>query len=135
MKASKTIAALQGEVEQRTKANAEADAALGQRLDGLQQALDARVKAATEAVPLPDDVALYIASVYALHYQVSRVFDPFHMLLLGGTTLVVAGSIAMAAAGTPMVWCLAVLALAPWVTVVGYETVGYRHGERVRERL
>ncbi len=30
-----------------------------------------------------------------------------------------------------MVWCLAVLALAPWVTVVGYETVGYRHGERV----
>ncbi|TXN04212.1 translation initiation factor 2 [Methylobacterium sp. WL64] len=48
--ASKTIAALQGEVEQRTKANATADAALGQRLDSLQQALDARVKAATEAV-------------------------------------------------------------------------------------
>ena len=33
-----------------------------------------------------------------------------------------------------MVWCLAVLALAPWVTVVGYETVGYRHGEQ-RARL
>lgn len=48
--ASKKIAALQGEVEQRTKANADADAALGQRLDSLQQALDARVKAATEAV-------------------------------------------------------------------------------------
>lgn len=48
--ASKKIAALQGEVEQRTKSNAEADAALGQRLDSLQQALDARVKAATEAV-------------------------------------------------------------------------------------
>jgi hypothetical protein len=48
--ASKKIAALQGQVEQRTKANAEADAALGQRLDSLQQALDSRVKAATEAV-------------------------------------------------------------------------------------
>ncbi|WP_313901193.1 translation initiation factor 2 [Methylobacterium sp. J-048] len=48
--ASQKIAALQGEIEQRTKANAEADAALGQRLDTLQQALDARVKAATEAV-------------------------------------------------------------------------------------
>lgn len=48
--ASKKIAALQGQVEQRTKANAEADAALGQRLDALQQALDSRVKAATEAV-------------------------------------------------------------------------------------
>ena len=37
-------------MEQKTKANAEADAALGQRLDALQQTLDARVKAATEAV-------------------------------------------------------------------------------------
>ena len=46
-----------------------------------------------------------------------------------------AASIAMAAAGAPMVWCLAVLALAPWVSVVGYETVGYRHGERVLARL
>ena len=85
----------------------------------------------TVAVP----VALYVLSIYALHYQLSRVFDPFHLLLLGGTAVVVAASIAMAAAGAPMVWCLAVLALAPWVTVVGYETVGYRHGERVLERL
>ena len=30
-----------------------------------------------------------------------------------------------------MVWCLAVLALAPWVTVVGYETVGHRHNAEV----
>lgn len=44
------LAALQGEVESRTKANAEADQALGQRLDALQKALDERVKAATEAV-------------------------------------------------------------------------------------
>jgi hypothetical protein len=34
-----------------------------------------------------------------------------------------------------MVWCLAVLSLAPWVTVVGYETVGYRHGEESVARL
>jgi low temperature requirement protein LtrA len=85
----------------------------------------------TVAVP----VALYIASSYALHYQLGRVFDPFHLLLLGGTALVVVASITMAWAEVPMVWCLAVLTLAPWVTVVGYETVGYRHGERVRDRL
>ncbi|WP_346016940.1 uroporphyrinogen-III synthase [Methylobacterium sp. GC_Met_2] len=48
--ASKKLAALQGEVEQKTKANADADAALGQRLDALQQTLEGRVKAATEAV-------------------------------------------------------------------------------------
>ena len=44
------LAALQGEVETRTRANAEAGQALGQRLDALQKALDERVKAATEAV-------------------------------------------------------------------------------------
>jgi low temperature requirement protein LtrA len=85
------------------------------------------------AVAVP--VSLYIASVYVLHYQLGRVFDPFHLLLLGGTALVVAGSITMAATGAPMVWGLALLSLAPWVTVVGYETVGYRHGERVLDRL
>lgn len=47
---SQKLAALQGEVEQKTKANADADAALGQRLDTLQQTLEGRVKAATEAV-------------------------------------------------------------------------------------
>jgi low temperature requirement protein LtrA len=80
-------------------------------------------------------VFLYVLTLYALHYWLGRVFDPFHLLLLGGTALVVGASVALAAAGAPMVWCLAVLALAPWVTVVGYETVGYRHGERVVERL
>jgi uroporphyrinogen-III synthase len=48
--ASQKLAALQNEVAQKTKANADADTALGQRLDALQQALDQRVKAATEAV-------------------------------------------------------------------------------------
>jgi hypothetical protein len=72
-----------------------------------------------------------VASIYALHYQLARVFDPFHFLLLGGTALVIGASITMAVVGTPMVWCLAVLTLAPWVSVVGYETIGYRHGERV----
>jgi low temperature requirement protein LtrA len=85
----------------------------------------------TVAVP----VALYVVSIYALHYHLSRVFDPFHLLLLGGTAVVVAAAVTMAAVGAPMVWCLAVLTLAPWVTVVGYETVGYRHGERVPARL
>jgi hypothetical protein len=78
---------------------------------------------------------LYIVSIYVLHYWLGRVFDPFHLLLLGGTALVVGGAVTLAATGGPMVWCLAVLALAPWVSVVGYETVGYRHGERVLERL
>jgi low temperature requirement protein LtrA len=85
----------------------------------------------TVAIP----VALYAVSIYALYYLLSRVFDPFHLLLLAGTALVAVASIAMAVAGVAMVWCLAVLALTPWVTVVGYETVGYRHGEESLARL
>jgi hypothetical protein len=85
------------------------------------------------AVAIP--VGLYVVSIYVLYYQISRIFDPFHLLLLAGTGVVAAASIAMAAAGTPMVWCLAVLALTPWVTVIGYETVGYRHGEESVARL
>jgi hypothetical protein len=85
----------------------------------------------TVAVP----VGLYVVLVYGLYYQLTRVFDPFHLLLLAGTAVVAVASVVMAAAGVPMVWCLAALALTPWVTVVGYETVGYRHGEDSLDRL
>jgi low temperature requirement protein LtrA len=81
----------------------------------------------TVAVP----VALYVLSVFALYDQLTRTFDPFHLVLLVGSLLLVGAAVVMAATGAGMVWCLAVLALAPWVTVVGYETVGHRHQERV----
>lgn len=44
------VTALKGELETRTKANAEAGEALNQKLASLQQTLESRVKAATEAV-------------------------------------------------------------------------------------
>jgi low temperature requirement protein LtrA len=81
------------------------------------------------AVAVP--VTLYIASFYLLFAQITRLFDPFHLVLVGVSGLVVAGSVALAVVGAPLVWCLLVLALTPWVTVVGYETVGHRHGDRM----
>jgi hypothetical protein len=41
----------------------------------------------------------------------------------------------LARAGLSLEWCLAVLTLAPWVTVVGYETLGHRHNAAVLARL
>lgn len=41
----------------------------------------------------------------------------------------------MAAAGVAMAWCLVVLSLSPWVTVVGYEVHGFRHDANVIARL
>jgi hypothetical protein len=34
-----------------------------------------------------------------------------------------------------MAWCLLVLSLSPWVTVMGYELRGHQHNARVLHRL
>ncbi|WP_091321898.1 low temperature requirement protein A [Geodermatophilus ruber] len=93
--------------------------------------LDTRATVLTVAVP----VVLYVASVFGVYSQLTHSFDPFHLLLVAGSVLLVAASLAMAVTGTAVVWCLAVLALTPWVTVVGYETIGHRHEEQVLARL
>jgi low temperature requirement protein LtrA len=85
------------------------------------------------AVAVP--VAVYIGTIYALYSQLVREVDPFHRLLLAGTALVLALAVTAAAIGVPLVWCLVCLSLAPWVTVVGYEAIGYRHSGRVLARL
>jgi low temperature requirement protein LtrA len=84
----------------------------------------------TVAVP----VAVYVLSGYAIYDQLTRTFDPFHLLLLTGSAVFVVMSLVLAAAGVPLAWCLVVLALTPWVTVVGYETLGFRHADAVLAR-
>jgi hypothetical protein len=64
-----------------------------------------------------------------------RTFDPFHLGLVAGTMAIVVGSVVLAAAGVGIAACLVVLALAPAVTVVGYETVGHRHMAAALEQL
>ena len=83
------------------------------------------------AVPL----AAYVLLLYLLYAQITRTADPFHLLLIAGSAVVIAAAIAMAAGGVDLVWCLLVLALTPWVTVVGYEAVGHRHNEAVIDSL
>ena len=65
--------------------------------------------------------------VFALWTAMMRRRDPFHLLLMALTAVVLVLTVVLAAAGAPMAWCLVVLALAPVVTVVGFETVGHRH--------
>lgn len=57
------------------------------------------------------------------------------MILLAGSTALLIAPVLMAEGGVSLEWCLAVLALVPWVTIVGYETVGHRHNERVLAAL
>ncbi len=46
--------------------------------------------------------------------------------LLVGTAAVLAAAVWMATAGVSVTWCLLIVTLAPAVTVVGYEALGYR---------
>jgi low temperature requirement protein LtrA len=72
-------------------------------------------------------VAIYALVFYGLYSALFRARDPFHLVLLAGTGLFLAAAVVLAAAGVSVTTCLLVVALAPVVTVVGYETIGHRH--------
>jgi low temperature requirement protein LtrA len=77
------------------------------------------------SVALP--VGAFLGLTYALYYYLVRRFKPFQLWLLIGTAAIVAVTVTAARSGVSMARCLVVLALAPAVTVVGYEVLGYRH--------
>ena len=85
----------------------------------------------TTAIP----VAVYVLGIYLLFTYLAGVIDPFHYLLIALSLGLLGASVALAAAGIAFEWCLLVLALVPWVSVVGYEMVGHRHNAEVIARL
>jgi low temperature requirement protein LtrA len=80
-------------------------------------------------------VAIYVGVLYALYSILMRTRDAFHLWLLAGTAAVLVLSVVLVTAGVTVSLCLVVLAFAPVVTVVGYETVGHRHVSEAVERL
>ena len=85
------------------------------------------------AVVIP--LGLYVALLYLLYAQLTWTVDPFHLLLVLGSAIVLVAGVVMVALGASLAWSLVVVALTPWVTVVGYETVGHRHNEKVLASL
>ncbi|MGW8537955.1 low temperature requirement protein A [Rhodococcus qingshengii] len=82
-------------------------------------------------------VGTYLLAVYALYSALLAATDLFHVLLLAATMGVLAAAVGLAVAGVSVAVCLLVIMFAPFITVVGYETIGRRHqqvllqGERV----
>jgi low temperature requirement protein LtrA len=72
-------------------------------------------------------VGVFLASSYAMYAYLFRRFDPFHIGLLLATAAIVAVAVLAASVGVDMAICLAILMLAPAITVVGYEALGHRH--------
>jgi len=85
----------------------------------------------TVAVP----VVIFTLLFYGGYAVLTGTFDTFHVVLVAASVLVIAASVLMAAAGAGLAWCVLVLSLTPWVTVIGYETVAYRHNIAVLESL
>lgn len=85
------------------------------------------------ALVLP--VSLYLLVVYLLHSLLLSTGDRFHLLLIALSLAVLLASALLAATGAPAAVCLIVAMLAPFVTVVGYETVGREHQRRMLEQV
>jgi low temperature requirement protein LtrA len=87
----------------------------------------ARISGVATVLTVAVPVGVFVLTVYALHTWLVRQGDPFHLSLLVGTAAVLVAAVFMAVVGVSMAWCLLVVTLAPAVTVVGYEALGYRH--------
>ena len=87
------------------------------------------IAGAVLAVALP--VALFLLTLYAIYSVLLWDFDPFHIALLAGGFAVLALAVLLAFNGASLALCLLLLTLAPFVTVVGYETIGHRHAAAV----
>jgi low temperature requirement protein LtrA len=94
-------------------------------------ALDAEATVLCAVVP----VAVYVLGIFVIYAALTRTLDRFHLWLVAGSAALLAAPVGLAAAGASMAWCLVVLSLSPWVTVVGYELRGHRHNAEVLERL
>ncbi|TNM38669.1 low temperature requirement protein A [Nocardioides albidus] len=80
-------------------------------------------------------VAAFTVMFYAGYTVLTRTFDAFHAVLLAISAITLVLPVLMASADVDLVWCLLVLSLTPWVTVLGYETVAYKHNIEVLESL
>lgn len=71
-------------------------------------------------------IGLFVLFMFVMYLVLHRRVDSFHLLLLGGTAGVIALSFLTLALGASLMAALVVISLAPWVIVVGYETLGHR---------
>lgn len=91
------------------------------------------VVGAVLSVALP--VLAYTTALFWIFANLMRQIDPLQLLLFVGTVVVLLTAVAFASSGVPLGVCLLVIMLAPFVTIVGYETVGHRHVSRALQQL
>ena len=88
-----------------------------------QSVLDTAGAVLTVVVP----VAVFLGMLYLMYSVSMRAADPFHLTLLAATAAVLGAAVVLSHQGLSLAWSLVVVALAPVVTIVGYEALGHRH--------
>ena len=76
------------------------------------------------AVAIP--LALAIIFIFRFASYLLPGGPAFHTGLVTVIVLVLAGAVALAAAGVPIAWCLGVVVVAPWIAVAVFEVRGHR---------
>ncbi|MCS0604797.1 low temperature requirement protein A [Streptomyces sp. LP11] len=112
-----------------------AGAGAGLHVAGLRLEHHAEIGDVAVVLALALPVGLFLLVVYLLHTLLLSRADRFHLLLITGTLAVLALAVLLSAVHVPLAVCLLVVMLAPFVTVVGYETVGHRHQRHLLEAL
>ncbi len=94
----------------------------------------AKIGALATVLSVAIPVAVFIVCVYAIYAYLTDSFDRFHIVLLAASAGVIILAVSAAGFGINMAVCLIVLMLAPAVSVIGYESRGYKHKTEVLRR-
>ncbi len=73
--------------------------------------------------------------LYIKHTLLLSAEDRFHLMLISLTLAILPAAAVSSAVGVPVAVCLLVVMLAPFVTVVGYETIGHQHQQQMLKDL
>lgn len=72
-------------------------------------------------------IAIYIATLFTLYAAIVNRLDRFHLTELVLTLLAMLVAVYLAHLGVGLPTCLAILTIAPAVSIIGYEIIGYRN--------
>jgi low temperature requirement protein LtrA len=95
---------------------------------------DAHVDATFAALSIAIPVLAFETLLFVLYALLVMQFDAFHLWLYLGVVAFLAAGVGAVAVGASLGLGMLLIACSPAVVVVGYETVGWRHGAAMLER-
>jgi low temperature requirement protein LtrA len=98
----------------------------GLRVAALWIAHSAKISSLVAVLSVAVPLAAFLGSMFAVYFYLVRRFGLFDLSLALATAAAISVAVAAAWSGMSTPWCLVLLMLAPLVSVVGYEALGYR---------